>query len=352
MKLKNKSLKIIVIAAAICSILYIFVYFLASQLLDQPAANLPSKPAVSSQPLSFFTNLYPDDFLWINDTNLLILKDSELMVYNVNKRKENKPPEYLRKLKAQQISKSGSEVFIKSGGKLVKTDSSLKEKVKFDIPESDHTLIDFPYLCLTNNSRINSPEEIASEIKVYTLKNGKLKELTKIKTTYTVKPLTCNSNQIFLKTAHSKLLPKVFRWSAAEVTNKVESEITELEITESKTEKDFEIKEIRLTDNKEGIYFLSYEGQLMIYSIPQNKFKAKSAKLEAEVWHPLNIQSYLTATQKGNTIKIELKRDYESSEQNTIKVLVPEKPILITPALNIKSFAIITNTGELWIVEK
>lgn len=252
--LKPKYLLISLLLPAICYVLL----FLYTE-INPPKINM-GPDQTQQQPALFFTDIYPQKILWLNNNEFLVQEEHRIVIYDIQNRRsktiyENTDSSANTNASSDtndtDPSTNTSTIIIKNcwwtGSTIiaaVENSGTAEDEKEIQIlqynmegdrlPDGDkltqRTLenvdfieIDNGLICTTKNFVIENPEEIATLIEIKSFdteedKNNTQETSTQLKTSLTVKPLNCSRDKLILTQSSPFLEKNLYSWSPGEAS--------------------------------------------------------------------------------------------------------------------------------------
>jgi len=226
--------KYILIALTLATACYVLLFIYTE--IDPPEIDIDTDQS-QQQTTLFFTDMYPKKVLWLNKNEILIQEEQHIVIYDIRNRKsktiyENRAPsentntsdDLATTIKNCWLMDTTIIVAIENeeetqifkynlnGDKLIDDDESTHQVLQ----NADFIEIDNGLICSTKNFIIENPEEIATIIQIKPFIPEKDVKSTQLETNLTVKPLNCNSEKLILTQSSPFLEKSLYFWIPGE----------------------------------------------------------------------------------------------------------------------------------------
>lgn len=328
----NKNLRLIlagIITTLISLYMMSFLYFGLIRKKD------PLDQQSSLSETLFNTKTYPKDLAWFSEDQLILLEDQKPYFYSI-KTRQTKAIRGISNI-TQVWTKDDLILFLNETPdetSIIQIDPEVKITDVLELPKSSSSFIAYPYVCSYQNTIIDNPSEVATEIQIYDLSLDTT-PLRELETSLSLQPVYCNKDMLYLIPI-GPIQPKLYSWNVSS-DSPVEAE--KLHLNDISAFNSINQSYIGIETPENGYYTYEFETEKLTRIDPNSLCTISSNEL------------LICLKNNGDKTTIQLFTDISNTKPDKSFELDDRSFTKVIPSPEAKSFALISAKGELWILK-
>ncbi len=280
----------------------------------------------------FFTDIFPENLFWYGNDDVIVKEDNRILSYNIQERSQYELFQAEGEDVIEDYQSQNDSLYVattqKEGTKITRISADGQIGPTFTLPKSDFIEFSGSFICLTSNYTISSPQEIATSIDIYNLDNPEA-PLKHLQTTFTLKPLNCDQDNLVLIPSYPDMLPALYIWKIAEA---IPEQISSGQISQ-----------IHISQSEKYVAIQNYDNEITIFNLMDKMQNSNTSNYVS--WNVTNNGSIIGIQDDGSHILLKL------DDTQLASIAFQQKIIGIQQNPGLDSFALISDTGELWILK-